>query len=364
MSSTAETSNKKVAPRKSWRRWGVAAVVVLMVPLSGLGYLYWTASQPLQFVPVKIVIEPGNSLTDVAGKLQANGAISNVYAFIGWAYWHGQTKSIKAGEYQLQSEMSAANVLDHLVAGQVVNYPLTLIEGWTFRQFLEALRQSPKVKQTLTDLSPAQVMARLDHPESHPEGRFYPDTYLYMAGSTDISILQRAFRRMQTRLQEEWAKRSSDLLLKTPDEALVLASVVEKETGLGSERKKIAGVLINRLKRGMRLQTDPTVIYGLGADFDGNLTRQHLRADTPYNTYTRHGLPPTPIAMPGGAALHAVMHPQQTSALYFVAKGDGSHAFSETLPEHNRAVIKYQLGGKAKQFSSYADDQDASPQSD
>jgi UPF0755 protein len=234
-----------------------------------------------------------------------------------------------------------------------VEYPLALIEGWTFDQFLQAINSAPKVRQTMNGLSHEQIMERLSRPDLQPEGQFYPDTYYHVAGTTDLQLLQRAFARMQTRVQNEWSARSAGLPLKNSYEALILASIVEKETGRASERHLIAGVFINRLRRGMRLQSDPTVIYGMGQSFDGNLRRRDLLRDSPYSTYTRGGLPPTPIAMPGGDALHAVLHPAPTKALYFVSKNDGSHKFSETLREHNEAVIKYQLRGKKRKFSTY-----------
>jgi UPF0755 protein len=234
----------------------------------------------------------------------------------------------------------------------VVEYSLRLVEGWTFKQSLQALAQAPKLTQTLAGHTPEQIMARLGQPGRHPEGRFFPDTYKYTAGQTDLSILARAHERMQNTLQREWEARRADSPFKEPYEALVLASIVEKETGQPGERPMIAGVFINRLRRNMKLQTDPTVIYGLGEKFDGNLRLRDLRSDTPYNSYTRTGLPPTPIAMPGGAAIRAVMQPADTRALYFVSRGDGSHEFSETLGQHNDAVTKYQLGGKPRAFSS------------
>jgi UPF0755 protein len=269
------------------------------------------------------------------------------------AYVTGHARNLKAGEYRFKQGISQRELLQQVVTGRVVEYPLALIEGWTFDQFLQAINSAPKVRQTLNGLSHEQIMERLSRPDLHPEGQFYPDTYYYVAGTTDLQLLQRAFARMQTRVQNEWSARSSDLPLKNSYEALILASIVEKETGRASERPLIAGVFINRLRRGMRLQSDPTVIYGMGQSFDGNLRRRDLLRDSPYSTYTRGGLPPTPIAMPGGDALHAVLHPAPTKALYFVSKNDGSHEFSETLREHNEAVIKYQLRGKKRKFSSY-----------
>jgi UPF0755 protein len=230
----------------------------------------------------------------------------------------------------------------------VVEYPLRIVEGWTFKQVLQALNEAPKLTHGLTGLQPRQIMAMLGYPTLHPEGRFFPDTYYYSAGMSDLLILQRAFQKMERILEEEWANRGSNLTVRNRDEALILASIVEKETGKPEERGLIAGVFTHRMRIGMKLQTDPTVIYGLGDRFNGNLTVAHLRQYTPYNTYVIKGLPPTPIAMPGREALRAALNPDDTKALYFVSRGDGSHEFSETLDQHNRAVVKYQLKGRPK----------------
>jgi UPF0755 protein len=226
----------------------------------------------------------------------------------------------------------------------VVQYPLTLVEGWTFRQVMEALQADERLEHLIEDPSAEAVMARLGRRGVHPEGRFFPDTYHFTRGSSDLDILKRAHAAMERVLAEEWEARADGLPIESPDEALILASIIEKETGLASERAEIAGVFVRRLRLGMRLQTDPTVIYGLGDDFDGNLRRADLRNDHPYNTYVHAGLPPTPIALPGREAIRAALNPADGETLYFVARGDGSHAFSVTLEEHNRAVRKYQLG--------------------
>jgi UPF0755 protein len=224
-----------------------------------------------------------------------------------------------------------------------VRHALTLIEGWTFRQVMGALGQDDRLTRTLTGLSDEAVMERLGYPGLHPEGRFFPDTYYFVRGVSDISLLQRAYERMLQVLDGEWSARSSDVPLEQPYEALILASIIEKETAVAAERAKIAGVFIRRLEKGMLLQTDPTVIYGLGTAFDGNLRRRDLEQDSPYNTYMRPGLPPTPIAMPGRASIHAALHPESGTALYFVARGNGEHVFSASLPEHIDAVRRYQL---------------------
>lgn len=300
------------------------------------------------------VVKPGTSMHAFTRELYSQGLVPDRYSLVVLAYLRGQARHLKAGEYRFAAGMTPRELLDQVVAGRVVEYPLAFIEGWTFDQLRHALREAPKLTHTLEGLSENEIMARLGQPGLHPEGQFYPDTYYYSAGTTDMALLQRTFQRMQNRLQREWLTRDPELPLQAPYEALILASIVEKETGRANERQMIAGVFINRLRKGMRLQSDPTVIYGLGPSFDGNLRRRDLQRDTPYSTYTRGGLPPTPIAMPGGEALSAAMHPMQTKALYFVSRGDGSHHFSESLQEHNDAVIKYQLNGKSGNFSSYS----------
>jgi UPF0755 protein len=255
----------------------------------------------------------------------------------------GMARQLKAGEYLIPAGTTPSGMLELLSSGAVIQYPLTLVEGWTFKQILDLIRSNDRIVHSLDGLEPAEIMTRLGRPDSHPEGRFFPDTYHFPRGSKDLDVLRRAMQAMDRVLAEEWARRNPELPLKDPYEALILASIVEKETGLGSERPQIAGVFVRRLRKGMLMQTDPTVIYGLGDVFDGNLQRSDLERDTPYNTYTRKGLPPTPIAMPGREAIHAALNPADDDSLYFVAKGDGSHKFSATLKEHNKAVRKYQL---------------------
>lgn len=317
------------------------------------GYLSWYWYHPLHPGDETVDVRPGTSLRAFARELSARGTLAEEHTFVAMAMATGRGKALKAGEYRFKDGLSASAILDQVVSGRVVEYPLVLLEGWTFNQYLLALDQAPRLQRVLKGLSPARVMERLGHPGEHWEGRFFPDTYNYSAGHTDLMILSRAYDKAQRYLESEWEQRDSDLPYKNAYEALIMASIVEKETGKKEERPMIAGVFQNRLRRGMKLQTDPTVIYGLGARFDGNLRRRDLVADTPYNTYTRLGLPPTPIAMPSAAAIHAVLHPVSTRALYFVSRGDGSHVFSESLKDHNDAVIKYQLGGKPRVFSSY-----------
>jgi UPF0755 protein len=271
-------------------------------------------------------------------------------------YWYARQKklpiNIKAGTYALNPGMSVLDALALFVEGREVQLSFAIIEGWTFRQLRAALEASAHLEQTLVGLDDEQVMERVQRADQHPEGMFLADTYLFPPGTTDIEALRRARAALQRRLDELWADREPDLPLAAPYEGLILASIIEKETADPAERPLIAGVFIERLRRNMLLQTDPTVIYGLGPSFDGNLRRRDLRADTPYNTYTRKGLPPTPIAIVGASALHAAFHPQIDGSLFFVARGDGSHQFSRTYAEHLRAVRKYQLGKRRRRRSA------------
>ncbi|MEK9950950.1 MAG: endolytic transglycosylase MltG, partial [Curvibacter sp.] len=261
-----------------------------------------------------------------------------------WIRLSGQARQIKAGSYEISRGPTPHTLLNKLVRGEVAQRSVTLAEGLTFAQWREILRNAPHLRPESRELDNAALMAKLGRPGVHPEGRFFPSTDSYAKGSCDLALLRRAMQEMDQRLAAAWAQRVPDSPLKSPDEALILASIVEKETGRASDRGQISGVFNNRLRQGMLLQTDPTVIYGLGDKFDGNLRKRDLQTDTPWNTYTRAGLPPTPIAMPGQDALLAAVQPEKTTALYFVARGDGTSAFSDTLQEHNRAVRKYQLG--------------------
>ncbi len=293
--------------------------------------------------PMVFTVEQGSSLIAIAGTLQKQGLVEHPAYLLWYARWQGEADRIKAGEYALQPGVTPAQLLRQLVEGAVAQYAVTIPEGWTFHQLRAALQGNEVLRHTLEGLDDEAVMKRLGHPGEHPEGRFYPDTYFFPRGSTDLAVLARAYEAMAQRLAEEWAQRDPGLPYRTPYEALIMASIIEKETAIPEERALIAGVFVRRLQRNMRLQTDPTVIYGLGQDFDGNLRRRDLKAATPYNTYLRRGLPPTPIALPGGEALHAALHPAPGAALYFVARGDGSHYFSATIEEHNAAVRRYQL---------------------
>ncbi len=297
-------------------------------------------------------LKSGMTLTRVAHDLQTRGIIDSPRYLIWLGRLEGKANQIKAGEYRFDTGITPHRLLQQLVNGETLQYAITIVEGWNFRQLMDAVHSNEYLLHTLSDYSDAEIMAQLGYPGEHPEGRFLPDTYHFPRMTTDVVFLQRAYDAMQALLNDEWPARSPDLAFDTPYEALILASIVEKETALPSERKQIAGVFNRRLKKRMRLQTDPTVIYGLGRSFDGNIRRRDLRRDTPYNTYLHKGLPPTPIAMPGRDAVIAALHPAEGDELYFVSRGDGSHQFSATLKEHNKAVVEYQLGGRAKPFSS------------
>lgn len=297
---------------------------------------------PLPLDGVTLDVTPGMSLKAVARRLDELGVIDRKFYLLLLARYRGLDARIQAGEYRLQGSITPEQLLQRLSSGKVVQYSLTLIEGQTFEEMLQRLRDDPVLIHTLDDVPAEAVMTAIGYPGLHPEGRFLPETYYFPRGTSDREFLRRAYLAMETFLQSAWEQRDPDLPFASPYEALILASIVEKETGLAEERPQIAGVFIRRLQAGMRLQSDPTVIYGLGATFDGDIRFADLRSDTPYNTYTRGGLPPTPIAMPGRESILAVLHPQPGEALYFVGRGDGSHHFSRTLADHNRAVDQYQ----------------------
>lgn len=319
------------------------ALLVAILASAGLLYLRHTLSTPLVTGADLYTIERGQSLKGFARMLKRRGVIDEIYSLQIYARFKGLTGRIKAGQYRFEDGMNQIDILRKVVAGDVVRYQVQFIEGWTFRQVRDALYGHPELSHETVALNDAEIMAALGLEGEHPEGMFFPDTYVFIAGDSDLDVLARAHGAMSRILEEAWAERDEGLPISTTYEALILASIVEKETGLGAERETIAGVFVNRLNRNMRLQTDPTVIYGLGDDFDGNITRAHLGRDNPYNTYTRSGLPPTPIAMPGRDSILAAVRPAKTNYLYFVSRGDGSHQFSESLEEHNKAVRKYQL---------------------
>ncbi len=295
--------------------------------------------------PRVLEVERGDSLTRVVGKLHAEGLTQAPLLYWRVLGWHGATaKRLQVGEYDIAPGSTPRDLLRQLNEGRVRQYRFTLVEGWNLRELRAALARNADLGQTLGGLADADLMRRLDRDGMHPEGRFLPETYAFVRGESDVDLLRRAASAMDKALAEAWSRRAQNLPFDTPEEALVLASVIEKETGVAGERRRIAGVFVRRLQRGMLLQTDPTVIYGIGSAYAGNITRAHLETDTPYNTYTRAGLPPTPIAMPGVAALAAAVDPEAGDALYFVSRGDGSHEFSATLAEHNAAVARFQLG--------------------
>jgi UPF0755 protein len=325
-------------------------VLAFVAGLVVFGAVGWWLHEPLTLKPqpgsqvLDLEIEPGTPAQRVAEAVAASGADVQPVLLYAWFRLSGQARQIKAGSYEITPGTTPRMLLSMLVRGEESLKSVTLVEGWNFRQVRAALQKAEALKPDSQGLGAEAIMAQLGKPGVHPEGRFFPDTYTYAKGSSDLAVLKRAARAMDKRLEAAWALRSADTPLKTPDEALILASIVEKETGKPSDRPEIGGVFSNRLRIGMMLQTDPTVIYGMGEQFDGNLRKRDLQADTPYNTYTRTGLPPTPIAMPGKAALLAAVQPAPTKALYFVARGDGTSHFSSTLDEHNRAVNKFQRG--------------------
>lgn len=290
-----------------------------------------------------IIFPRGSSITTLANQLSEKGLLQNKKYFLLWGKLNRQSTRLQAGEYLLTPGMTLAGLLDAMVAGDVVQHNITIIEGYTFRQMLDTIHQNGIVSKQLSGLSDAEIMEKIGHEGEHPEGRFYPDTYYVSRGVTDVDLLKRAYNTMAKILEQEWLLREEGLPLKSAYEALILASIVEKESAIAEERPLIAGLFINRLRKKMRLQTDPTVIYGI-ENYDGNIRFRDLRKDTPYNTYTRRGLPPTPIALPGREAIHATLHPDKTKYLYFVAYGDGSgrHEFSTNLKDHEKAVDKYQ----------------------
>ena len=332
------------------RRWivslaGLGVAVALGVAAADFVRFLHGPLRPGAAQSVTYTIEPGSPVRRVAAELAARDLLERPLYFRVAARVTGAARNIQAGEYVIDTRTTPYRLMNKFVAGEVKSYSLTVIEGWTFAQMMNAVRDHEAVRHTLEGLDAAGIMERLGHPGEHPEGRFFPDTYHFPRGTADVALLQRAYRRMARVLEDEWAGREPELPLDDAYEALILASIIERETGVPEERERIAGVFVERLDRGMRLQTDPTVIYGLGDEFEGDLRYRHLREDTPYNTYTRAGLPPTPIALPSRPSIHAAVHPDRRGELYFVSTGEGRHVFSETLEEHEKAVVKYQLDG-------------------
>lgn len=309
-------------------------------------YYYAYSELSLQQSPVTFELRTGSGLRAAAVQLSAAGIIGRPEPFELLGRLLGESGKLKAGNYEFTGPLTPLGLLQRMTRGDVTLNAITFVEGWTFAQIRKALQDNPKIRVELAALSDADIAQQLGIGAPSAEGWFFPDTYHFSEGSTDTSILRRAHQLMRQHLEQEWARRAPNLPLQNPVEALVLASIVEKETGRAEDRGLVAAVFINRLKIGMRLQTDPTVIYGMGDAFDGNIRKRDLLADTPYNTYTRNGLPPTPIAMPGLDALRATLNPASSDALYFVARGDGSSKFSRTLAEHERAVSQYQRRGR------------------
>lgn len=335
---------RRRAPRRGPRGWWLLLAALTLLMSAAVGTVFWWLHSPLDLRQgvVELNVERGRSAAAVADDWVRAGVDTPVWALQAWFRWSGQARRIRAGSYAAEPGVTPAELLDKMVRGDESLESVTFIEGWTFAQMRAALSRSPGIRPTLQGLDDRTVMQALGSPGLPAEGWFFPDTYRYGKGVSDRAVLLRAHEAMKVQLDRAWAQRQPNLPLKNPAEVLVLASIVEKETGQAADRARIAGVFANRLRLGMPLQTDPTVIYGLGSAFDGNLRRRDLQTDTPFNTYTRRGLPPHAIAMPGAQSLKAAVQPESTPALYFVAKGDGSSHFSATLDEHNRAVWRYQ----------------------
>lgn len=324
-----------------------------------LGFSAWkldsALKQPLNLSQEQLLdVAAGATPTGTFNRLENDGVLEDAF----WLrlYWRFNLEGqpLHSGEYRMTPGLTAQGLIGLWQRGEVVQYSLTLVEGWNFRQVRSALAKHEKIEQTLTGLSDREVMAKIGHPDVFPEGRFFPDTYRFVRGMTDVEFLKKAYNRLDDVLEQEWSRRAPDAPYTDPYQALIMASLVEKETGVPEERGQIAGVFVRRLKIGMLLQTDPTVIYGMGERYNGKLTRAHLKEATPYNTYMISGLPPTPIAMVGREAIHAALNPVPGSSLYFVARGDGSHIFSDSLDAHNAAVREYQLKRRADYRSSPA----------
>lgn len=329
-----------------------------------LGFCAWkidsALEQPLNITQEELLDVPtGSTPSGTFNRLEADGVLEDAF----WLrlYWRFNlaTQPLHSGEYRMLPGMTAQGLIGVWQRGEVVQYSLTLVEGWNFRQVRAALAKNDKLEQTLVGLSDSELMEKLGHPGVFPEGRFFPDTYRFVRGMSDADVLEKAYDRLEDVLAKEWAKRAPDLPYTDPYKALIMASLVEKETGVPQERGQIAGVFVRRLQVGMMLQTDPTVIYGMGERYNGKLTRASLKEPTPYNTYVIFGLPPTPIAMVGREAIHAALNPVSGSSLYFVARGDGSHVFSDDLDAHNSAVREFQLKRRADYRSSPAPVNDA-----
>ena len=333
---------------KTLSKW-LTGLLILAALAVGLLLVGWRLPVTLPEVQTEqsdqwtYIVSEGASAIAVANDLAEQGVIEHAVLLRSYLRLTGQSRSLKAGEYAIEPDMNVMQLAERLVSGKAIQARFTIVEGWNIRELLSAIKAEPSLEYTLPKQDPqGALMAALGYPEQHPEGRFFAETYHYAKGTSDVAFLRRAYQMTERVLAEEWQNRSADTRLETPYEALIMASIIEKETAAPEERPLISGVFNNRLKKGMRLQTDPTVIYGIGASYDGDIRFRDLRTDTPYNTYTRAGLPPTPIAMPGREAIHAALHPAPTEALYFVSRNDGTHIFSATLKDHEAAVDRYQ----------------------
>lgn len=327
-----------MTPIKELALWLIFIVAVI----AALVGFYALRPLPLSQLPYEFSLKQGSSLKSAARQMQQAGVLSSEWMFVLLARGLGKAAQIKPGNYEIEISANPLQLLDMISKGRVEQSSFSIIDGWTFKQLRQALNAESTLHHDSASMSDDEILQRIGASEKEAEGLFFPDTYNFSSGSSDLTVLKRAYQLMQRNLQESWKSRAADLPLNTPYQALTLASIIEKETGKASDRSMIAAVFINRLRKNMLLQTDPTVIYGMGDKFDGNLRKRDLLTDTPYNTYTRDGLTPTPIALPGLAAIQAALHPAQSNALYFVARGDGSSYFSSTLAEHNNAVNRYQ----------------------
>lgn len=338
----------------SWKL-GISLLVSILLVVAAAIFVFEraiTTPMDVKAPGYRVVLEPGATLGAVARELSQNGIILIPQPLTWYARFKGQAHQIQVGEYWIVPGMTPVDLVEMLVSGRVIQHPVTFIEGWTFREVLTVLSKQLQLRLMTPEMNNQQIMAAIGMEGVAPEGRFFPDTYLYTANTTDLELLNRSAIRMQQFLQSAWISRDIGLPYAGIDEALVMASIIEKETGSGGERKKIAGVFVRRLQLGMRLQSDPTVIFGMGEAYKGNITRADLKRMTPYNTYRIKGLPPTPIALPGKASIEAALHPAEGNELYFVGKGDGSHYFSATLAQHQKAVEQYQRSGRKKDYRS------------
>jgi UPF0755 protein len=322
----------------------ILVIIVILSLAAAAGLVFW-AQEPIigaDRKPIEFSIKSGSGVRSSMEQIAAAGVPVNPVLLGLLARLRGKSTRLKAGNYELKPGTTPLALIDQLVRGEFAQEGLAIIEGWTFRQMRKAIAEHPALKHDTAHLSDKELLAKVTPDYTHPEGLFFPDTYRFAKGSSDLQVYKQSHALMQKRIEEEWARRDPSVPYKNPYEALIMASIVEKETGQKLERDMIAGVFVNRLKRGMLLQTDPTVIYGIGDKFDGNIRKRDLETDTPYNTYKRTGLPPTPIALPGSEAIAAALKPAKTDALYFVSRGNGTSHFSSNLPDHNRAVNKYQ----------------------